>query len=191
MGLFRWGAPLFAWWGHRVYPPWVVKALISLRRELPPEAHVLDLGGGPGTLIRLMNRKETSPRLHFWVGDPERAMLRVAHLPTRLQLRAEALPFKTASLDAVLIGEALHHFQHPVQCLTEVARVLRPGGRLFVFEFHPGTRLGGWIARMERWAGEPAHFFPPERLEALLRDVGIPSRAVVRGWRYVMMGTRP
>ncbi len=189
MGFFRWGAPLFARWGHRVYPRWAVQELLRIKSLLPAHARVLDLGGGPGTLARLMKVRDPSS-LALWIGDPEPAMLRVASSTRRVRLRAETLPFRDASMDAVLIGEALHHFDHPRESLLEVARVLRPDGHLFIFEFHPHTLLGSWIVRMERWAGEPAHFYPPEALVAMLKDVGITSSAVVRGWRFVIRGKR-
>ncbi|MDQ1508483.1 MAG: hypothetical protein QOG50_327 [Actinomycetota bacterium] len=45
---------------------------------------------------------------------------------------AAALPFVDASFDLVFCRTALHHFPHPEQCVAEMARVCRPGGRVVV-----------------------------------------------------------
>ena len=43
---------------------------------------------------------------------------------------AAALPFVDASFDLVFCRTALHHFPRPERCVTEMARVCRPGGRV-------------------------------------------------------------
>ena len=48
------------------------------------------------------------------------------------QARAEALPFDDAAFDAVVSRLAIHHLLDPDPALREMARVLRPGGRLVV-----------------------------------------------------------
>jgi SAM-dependent methyltransferase len=45
---------------------------------------------------------------------------------------AARLPLQDASIDTVLLLEVLEHLRHPREALSEIARVLRPGGRLLV-----------------------------------------------------------
>lgn len=45
---------------------------------------------------------------------------------------ASRLPFADASMDTVLLLEVLEHLRHPAQALSEIARVLRPGGILLL-----------------------------------------------------------
>ncbi len=45
---------------------------------------------------------------------------------------AGRLPFADASMDTVLLLEVLEHLRHPAQALSEIARVLRPGGILLL-----------------------------------------------------------
>jgi len=47
---------------------------------------------------------------------------------------AEALPFDAGSFDIVVCRRAAHHFAAPAQAVLEMARVLRPGGRLAIVD---------------------------------------------------------
>jgi SAM-dependent methyltransferase len=50
--------------------------------------------------------------------------------------RDPRLPFDTASFDAALIAVSVQYLIHPVEVFRDVARVLRPGGRLIVAMSH-------------------------------------------------------
>jgi SAM-dependent methyltransferase len=72
------------------------------------------------------------------------------------------LPFPAESFTAVLSTSALRHFDDPVCAAREMARVLRPGGRMVVADFlacgDDGRR--GWDSlrrrrRAPRWDGPP------------------------------------
>jgi demethylmenaquinone methyltransferase/2-methoxy-6-polyprenyl-1,4-benzoquinol methylase len=63
--------------------------------------------------------------------------------------RAEQLPFPDASFDAVAFTYLLRYVTDPAETLKELARVVRPGGRLSSLEFHvprnPLWRFAWWI----------------------------------------------
>jgi len=189
LGLFDLAAPVFARFAHRVYPDWARDDLVDFARGLPSGARVLDLGGGTGVLAGWA--RSARPDLRLVVAEPSAAMRR--HVPPgveALSARAEALPFADAALDAVLIGEALHHFADPGAALAEVARVLRPGGGLWVYEFDPATPGGRVLRVLERLVGEPGHFFTPEDLRRRLLALGIEARHRARGASYVLRGRK-
>lgn len=85
----------------------------------------------------------------YTAGDYSEAILAIArrHYGKRFDIQqfdAQALPFEAASLDAVIIFEALYYIPDPERFFAECKRVLRPGGVLLVsnanrdlFDFNP------------------------------------------------------
>lgn len=51
------------------------------------------------------------------------------------QSRAESLPFSDASFDVVVSTSSFHFFSDPLHALREMARVLRPNGRLVLTDW--------------------------------------------------------
>ena len=53
----------------------------------------------------------------------------------------ESLPLAAAALDAAMLSLVLHYSPDPARALTEVARVVRPGGRVLVVDMLPHDRV--------------------------------------------------
>jgi len=72
---------------------------------------------------------------------------------------AEALPFGECEFDVVTARYAPHHFPRPSRFLAEAARVLRPGGRLAMFDnmAPEDDELDAFLNRLEVWR-DPSHF---------------------------------
>lgn len=111
------------------YPPEAVAWLLPA--DAGPGTRVLDLAAGTGKLTRsLLDRGlqvtavEPSPAMR---AELERSLPHVTALPGT----AESIPLPDASVDAVVVGQAWHWFS-PAPAAAEIARVLRPGGRLGV-----------------------------------------------------------
>jgi SAM-dependent methyltransferase len=133
----------------------------------PDPRTVLELGAGTGKLtaelLRLGHRVIAT--------DPSAAMLR----PMRRRLEGvrlvqtggERLPFAAESVDTVAAGQAFHWFESE-RALTNIARVLRPGGRL-ALAWNVHDESVPWVRRLRRVIGaEP----PPDPTE-LLEDSGL------------------
>ncbi|MFN8089452.1 MAG: class I SAM-dependent methyltransferase [Mycobacterium sp.] len=124
--------------GRPSYPPEAIDWL------LPPNARdVLDLGAGTGKLTtRLVERG-----LDVVAVDPIAEMLELLthSLPDTPALlgTAEQIPLPDNSVDAVLVAQAWHWFD-PQRAVAEVARVLRPGGRLGLVWNTRDERMG-WV----------------------------------------------
>lgn len=153
--------------GRPSYPPEAIDWL------LPRGARqVLDLGAGTGKLTtRLVERG-----LDVVAVDPIPDMLEVlrSSLPeTRAVLgTAEEIPLEDNSVDAVLVAQAWH-WVDPERAVPEVARVLRPGGRLGLVWNTRDERLG-WVRELGEIIGSdgdrarfdvglPAPFAEPQR----------------------------
>jgi len=122
---------------HRVWKAYTV-AVANLKAG----DKVLDLAGGTGDLSHAFARKvgDAGMVVHTDINE---AMLRQGRdrlldeglvLPTSL-CDAEKLPFKDGCFDLVSVAFGLRNMTHKDQALAEMARVLRPGGRLLVLEF--------------------------------------------------------
>lgn len=109
--------------------------------SLSPSADVLEVGAGQGRLLHFLSRRGHSGRL---VGlDPQPG----AGVQSG---SAEDLPFTTASFDVVLMVRMLTHCTNPARALTEVRRVLRPGGTIVIAvhgKTHLQSLMGGVPAR--------------------------------------------
>lgn len=125
--------------GRPSYPPEAIDWLLPARTT----RNVLDLGAGTGKLTaRLVERGWDVVAV-----DPIPEMLEVlsAALPGTPALlgTAEQIPLPDDSMDAVLVAQAWHWFD-PQRAVAEVARVLRPGGRLGLLWNVRDDRLG-WV----------------------------------------------
>ena len=146
---------------------------------LGPDAEVLDLGAGTGKLTRLL-----VPRfMRVLAVEPDDAMRAVLEeiVPGAESSAgsAEAIPVADGEVDAAFSGEAFHWFASP-ETVTELERVLRPGGALAIF----------WNIFLE---DSPAL---PDEAEALLDEAftrgGMPGlpRVLSGRWRDPLAASR-
>ena len=160
---------------------------------------VLDIAGGTGDLARAFARK-AGPRGTVVHTDINEAMLRTGRdrlmdeglaLPT-ITCDAEKLPFASGSFDLVSVAFGLRNMTHKDAALTEMCRVLRPGGRLLVLEFSKVAaplakpydwysfnvlpKIGKWVAKDEesyRYLAESIRMHPDQQaLKALMQANG-------------------
>jgi ArsR family transcriptional regulator len=87
----------------------------------------------------------------------------------------EQLPIEDRALDAATLVLVLHHLPEPEQALAEVARVLKPGGRLLVVDTLPHDREEYAQAMGHIWLG-----FSEETVRRHLEHTGFEASRVVR-----------
>jgi 2-polyprenyl-3-methyl-5-hydroxy-6-metoxy-1,4-benzoquinol methylase len=99
---------------------------------------LLDWGCGFGQLSHMLKERGVDVTSIEWDPEvPEGAVRRLERYPdveatyTRETVR---LPYEDASFDSVLSMGVLEHVQEPGASLDELHRVLRPGGRLYVYK---------------------------------------------------------
>ena len=130
----------------------------------------LDIGCGTGRYTRLL-RTLLPKGSRLIVSDVSAAMLAqlragqddLTSLVVPLLAAAEALPLQAASLDVVTAFNCIHHFDLG-RFLADAARVLAPGGRLFIYTRTPqqnartiwGRYFPGFTEHEQRLHGEAA-----------------------------------
>lgn len=177
-GYEAWRARALSLLSGRPFP--LGEELGRMRASLEPVGGgvFLDLGTATGLYARALLQAGAA---RVYALDLSPAMLRAARRRARglgglvpLLARAEALPLRAASLDGVAVGGSWNEFAEPEAVALEVARVLRPGGRLWlVFTHRSGSPL-------QRAFGRAGLRFPRlEDLLALLAPLGF----ALEGWR--------
>jgi demethylmenaquinone methyltransferase/2-methoxy-6-polyprenyl-1,4-benzoquinol methylase len=179
---------------HRIWKTYAVAVAAPRVGE-----RVLDIAGGTGDLSLALARR-VGPTGCVVHTDINAAMLSTGRdrlvdlglgLPAVL-CDAEALPFASASFDLVTVGFGLRNMTHKERALGEMARVLRPGGRLVVLEFSRVSeplrrpydwysfqvlpRLGQWVAGdgdSYRYLAESIRVHPDQaELKAMMKSAG-------------------
>ena len=108
---------------------------------LVPASTVLDVASGTGDFTREAARQGLAPI----ATDLSFGMLAAGRTPFPLvQADASCLPFRTASFDGLTCGYALRNFTDLQSSFNEMARVIRPGGRLSIvhWKHDPATPRG-------------------------------------------------
>ena len=201
---------------HRAWKAFAV----SVARPRAGE-RVLDVAAGSGDLAAALFRK-TQPGGEVWITDINHRMLERGRdrlldeglAAPAVQCDAERLPFPSGYFDCVTVGFGLRNMTRKEAALAEMARVLKPGGRLVVLEFSRvwkpleraydlySFRVLPWLgdkvagdADAYRYLAESIRQHPDQAtLAAMLRDAGLSKVevfnlaagvvAIHRGYRF-------
>jgi SAM-dependent methyltransferase len=179
---------------------------------------ILDFGCGIGATEQVFRQNFPGATLHGIDESPE--SLKAAEalgVPGATFHLAEStrLPFEDASFDLIYSNGTMHHIDHAKHAavLGDLARVLRPGGNLFIFENNPlnpvmvramrqnpfdanARMLFPWYLRQAIsntgiWARRPRYYaFYPKHLKAIRWTERYLERLPL-GAQYYVRGTKP
>jgi SAM-dependent methyltransferase len=106
--------------------------------DLPPAAHILELGCGPGTLWQKnLTRLPQDWKItlsDFSAGMVQEIQRNLLANDQRFSFQvvdAQAIPFDDNSFDAILANHMLYHVPDLSQAFSEIRRVLRPQGKFY------------------------------------------------------------
>jgi SAM-dependent methyltransferase len=131
-------------------PGYPDEAVAVLRQDvgIEPGTSVLDLAAGTGKLTRRLVELGASITAVEPVAAMRGQLEAVLPLIEVIDGTAEEIPAADASVDVVTVAQAFHWFDAPA-ALAEVARVLRPGGRLALL-WNERDESTPWVAEMSR-----------------------------------------
>ncbi len=146
----------------------------EIAAQLPRGARVLDVGCGDGFIAHHLSGLLGRPAVGVDVREATLAPIDYASFD------GVHLPHPHASFDALVSAYVLHHAADAPALLADMARVLRPGGTLVVYEDVPGTVFDrllcwrhdhAWRARSGRCS-----FHRPQRWRAIFEGAGFGVR---------------
>jgi arsenite methyltransferase len=144
--------------------------------NIPEGGIALDVGSGPGSVTASLARAAGPEGLALGVDISEPMLTRAVRAEAGPQvgfLRADAqrLPLRDQSVDAVVSIAVLQLIPDPKAALSEMARVLRPGGRLAVMIPTAGPAAEFW----RKLPNFGAYVFGEDEVGDILEDRGFVS----------------
>ena len=166
--------------------------LAEMRAETVGAASGRTLELGAGTGHNLAHYTDAVTELVLTEPDPhmaKRLRKRLAETPPDagsvevIETGAESMPFEDASFDSIVSTLVLCTVEDPARVADELARLLRPGGRLLYLEHvrDPDEgKLARWQDRLERpWGWFAAGCHPNRPTEPTLRAAGFETDATM------------
>jgi ubiquinone/menaquinone biosynthesis C-methylase UbiE len=160
------------WWSNRFYA-------ILVRRYGQRGTRLLEIGSGLGHLVGQLDGlfATVAVDVNHWAlvqsqAVAPRTLLQVAS--------AEDLPFADASFGVVIIKHVVEHLPHPAKAISELGRVLAPGGTLILAT--PNLASLSRPSKGAHWIGyhDPTHISlkPPSEWLAMLKEAGFKLKRV-------------
>jgi SAM-dependent methyltransferase len=158
----------------------LARRLISVWRlpidwlNIPPAGVALDVGSGPGNVTAQLAQAAGPGGLALGIDISEPMLARAVEAqeaPNLGFMRADAqrLPLRDETVDAATSLAVLQLIPNPARTLAEIARVLKPGGRMAVMV--PTAGALGPLFRVLPDGG--ANFFAEDELADILEDLGL------------------
>ncbi|CAN1520206.1 UbiE Methylase involved in ubiquinone/menaquinone biosynthesis [Burkholderiaceae bacterium] len=150
---------------HRAWKKWAITCA-----QVKPGQAVLDIAGGTGDLAAAFARAAqwgNHAAAEVWLSDINASMLGAGRdrlldqglmLPC-IQFDAEAIPFPSNHFDLLSVAFGLRNMTHKEVALSEMLRVIKPGGRVLVLEFSQPDRMlqplyDAYSFKVLPWLGE-------------------------------------
>ncbi len=164
------------------------------RLEIKPTDRLLDIGCGTGSLLKAISTHYPLVRM---VGvDLSIEMLKAAFNKqikrcSFIAGQVQRLPFHSKSFDIIVSCNAFHYWRRPEECLSEIARVLKPQGKIVITDWcddYIACKICDLFLRMFN----RAHFktYGQDTCERLLQNAGYGNIQVDRykiNWLWGLM----
>lgn len=135
-----------------------IKSKLEELKLFKEDMTVVDLGAGDGYISRAIARSVKK----VLAVDISAQMLKQLSRKAResgienietIETRAQDIPLKKESIDAVCANMFLHHIEEPEEIIQEINRVLKPGGLAVISDFEEHTNKGLKEKMHDVWMG--------------------------------------
>jgi 2-polyprenyl-3-methyl-5-hydroxy-6-metoxy-1,4-benzoquinol methylase len=175
---------LFEKWNNR-------RTLARLAQVKPPGRHLLEIGVGSGSFLNAAREQG-----YEVIGcDLSRPICNRARNAYGIEMHCGPLTTLAAGnyFDVIVMNHVLEHVQQPVDFLTDVVRVLAPGGVVHIAV----PNVACWQASLSGWTSfEPYHltYFAPETLRPTVTRSGLGIKKIATldsfsGWFLALLRT--
>ncbi|PYN36504.1 MAG: hypothetical protein DME01_08265 [Candidatus Rokuibacteriota bacterium] len=157
-------------------------------RRLPPRAVMIDLGCGPGLLLRDLGERYPDAVLYGYDVTPamiaygRQLVFKAASATFAIHdVVAQPLPLAAATVNLASMSSVLHVFDEPLPTLAEIRRVLVPGG-IFLLNDWIRQPLSAYLAYRRDVMKESG----PDSLRRAFRLFPVHSKYTAEDWRWLL-----
>ncbi len=143
--------------------------------HLPENGNLIDVSCGGGRLLKTIENNHPNLKLFgvditpgFLAMHPELSNITFA------AAEADVLPYENEMFDVAICSLSMHHYKNLVGVLTEIVRVTKANGQIYLIDIIPGSNFSQSIYNFIR-CREPYHFekfYTQENLTTLLKEFG-------------------
>jgi|SRR5262245_30322423 len=155
---------------------------------LPQAPVIVDVGCGPGLLLRDLSARYPAGRLHGYDVTPAMvshgSQLAFAGAPPAFAVHdvtAHPLPHAAGSVDLLSMSSVLHVIDEPLLVLAEISRVLAPAGLLLLYDWIRQP-LAAYLA----WRREVLQESPAESRHRGFRLFPVHNKYTAEDWRWLL-----
>jgi SAM-dependent methyltransferase len=169
-----------------VMPPWYEFMVPDLAERLGPETRLLECGCGQGHVLRHLVAAGRLAERNVYAVD--QSLKAVEFLRARLPAANVAvmdlnrIAYPDASFDVVLLMETIEHLEDPRPVLEGIARLLRPGGWLYL-SFPNYLHWPWWVVRVLAEKLNRPNWIVLQPIDKIYTVLGIVRRVKAAGLR--------
>jgi SAM-dependent methyltransferase len=173
--------------GRERYLAWL---LALLRRHGVRAGGVLDVGAGMGFLLQALAAAGYAPAGIELSAEAAAAARQRSGAPVATGSADEPFPYPDGSFAAVTMLDVIEHLQRWPAALAECARVLAPGGKLFVVTLNAGSLARPLLGRRWSFWLDPTHveLFSARKLRAGFATAGLAAERMTTMSNFALVG---